>query len=239
MIFLFTLAAATAELPCTIHVHRGPLTLSKFMELRAAPFIHALDRRVNAEFAAMATRNSLLTSHGSSLLRISTAESYTGRSWTLLSFREYVDGMVSAENSSGSETLYFFGSHHEAEWSELLEIYSQPPGVQYADRRTLSFGVAGMKSGVPFHGHGAAWGEVLLGKKRWFLAPPDTGPSLQFDPTESTHSWVTNVLPTLNASKIGLRQCVAEPGDVIYIPSGWEHATLNLANWTAFISVFV
>ena len=35
-----------------------------------------------------------------------------------------------------------------------------------------------------------------------------------------------------------LSECTIVPGDILYFPSGWYHATLNLNSCTAFVSTF-
>ena len=37
----------------------------------------------------------------------------------------------------------------------------------------------------------------------------------------------------------GLQECVLEPGDMLYFPSGWRHATLNLDHYNVFVSLFL
>ncbi len=33
-------------------------------------------------------------------------------------------------------------------------------------------------------------------------------------------------------------ECTLLPGEMIYFPDGWHHATINLSKYTAFISTF-
>ncbi len=33
-------------------------------------------------------------------------------------------------------------------------------------------------------------------------------------------------------------ECTLSPGEMIYFPDGWYHATINLSQYTAFISTF-
>ena len=40
-----------------------------------------------------------------------------------------------------------------------------------------SFGVGGPLSGVPLHVHGPGFSETLIGRKRWWLAPPRPKPA--------------------------------------------------------------
>lgn len=33
-------------------------------------------------------------------------------------------------------------------------------------------------------------------------------------------------------------ECTLHPGDLIYFPNGWHHATINLDPYTVFVSAF-
>merc|ERR1719291_1300672 len=46
------------------------------------------------------------------------------------------------------------------------------------------------------------------------------------------YDWHTIVYPNLSADRAPL-ECVQGPGDVLYIPEGWYHAVLNLADSVA------
>ena len=119
------------------------------------------------------------------------------------------------------------------------------------ERVTLSFGMGGRFSGVPFHTHGAGFSEVLHGRKAWFLYPPGPEPRA-VDGDAPSLRWVTDVYPTLrprrteegndddDATPTDLRphECTIVPGEILYFPSQWYHATLNLDPWTVFVSAF-
>ena len=88
---------------------------------------------------------------------------------------------------------------------------------------------------VPFHVHGPVWNEVFHGRKRWFVYPPDFRP--RFDPDESQLHWAENVYPTLQDHELPL-ECTCEPGEALYLPHDWWHATLNLDPYTCFMATF-
>ena len=71
--------------------------------------------------------------------------------------------------------------------------------------------------------------------QRWFLYPPAATPN--FSPVATSLSWVYDVYPQLPPSEMPM-ECVLGPGEVLYLPHGWWHATLNLGE-SVFISVFV
>ncbi|XP_031698307.1 jmjC domain-containing protein 8, partial [Anarrhichthys ocellatus] len=134
-----------------------------------------------------------------------------------------------------SETLYFFGDNNVTEWQRLLDQYESPPYVLPHTSAALSFGIAGPGSGVPFHWHGPGFSEVIYGRKRWFLYPPDKEP--HFHPNRTTLSWVTETYPHLPEEEAPL-ECTISPGEVLYFPDRWWHATLNL-DTSVFISTFL
>ena len=89
---------------------------------------------------------------------------------------------------------------------------------------------------------------MLHGAKRWFLFPKEITPT--FDPDESQLQWTLSYYPTLrdehaeglgeggDGGGSGLLECVIYPGEKLYFPSQWYHATLNLEPYTVFVSSF-
>ncbi|XP_066417110.1 jmjC domain-containing protein 8 isoform X3 [Molothrus aeneus] len=94
---------------------------------------------------------------------------------------------------------------------------------------------SGSGSGVPFHWHGPGFSEVIFGRKRWFLYPPNQTP--HFHPNETTLAWLQHTYPTLPPAQRPL-ECTLRPGEVLYFPDRWWHATLNL-DTSVFISTFL
>ena len=58
------------------------------------------------------------------------------------------------------------------------------------------------------------------------------------DPDVSTAAWVRDVLPTLPPHRRPRHDCVLGPGEVLYFPPNWWHATLNEDAHTVFVSSF-
>ncbi|XP_040446335.1 jmjC domain-containing protein 8 isoform X4 [Falco naumanni] len=69
---------------------------------------------------------------------------------------------------------------------------------------------SGSGSGVPFHWHGPGFSEVIFGRKRWFLYPPDKTP--HFHPNETTLAWLHHTYPVLPPSERPL-ECTLRPGE--------------------------
>jgi hypothetical protein len=88
--------------------------------------------------------------------------------------------------------------------------------------------VGGMNVGLPWHSHGATWLAGIVGRKRWFLYPPGEarGP-LRGHPLRSAAGWATQTLPRLRPDERPLT-CIQQPGEVVYLPSIWAHATVNI-----------
>jgi hypothetical protein len=181
---------------------------------------------------------------------------------------DYLDNHLGeiTEAQLANETFYLFGDTFGSRWEGLYNTYPIPEEAA-GDDPVRAFGIGGKYSGVSFHTHGAAWGETLHGRKRWFLWPP--GPPPPFQPNITMLQWTRRTLPglqravcgsadsnavsltsdgTLDGSLAGddlfdcpggpLYDVVANVGDILYIPPGWWHATLNLDPYTVFFSVF-
>ena len=102
-------------------------------------------------------------------------------------------------------------------------------------------------AGLSFHSHGEAWLGVLNitdpdVSKRWFLYPPGKGfsekhqqqmnPYLPVQSLAKQHLDVTN-FDSLNQEFL---YCDQYPGEIMYIPDGWAHMTLNRGSYTKFVA---
>jgi hypothetical protein len=77
------------------------------------------------------------------------------------------------------------------------------------------------------HWHRDAWNALYHGRKRWFMLPPP-------DAYYSTHQalrWARDeYVPDVREGRAAvMSECVQTGGDLVYAPSGWSHAVLNLA----------
>lgn len=110
-------------------------------------------------------------------------------------------------------------------------------------------------SGLPFHAHGKTWITVIHGKKLWFFYPPGITPanpsSIKWMSMFPVYFWVKNILPTLlsfpkldiinlpmTSDKISKPYqpivCLQKEGDLLYLPDGWNHLTINVGETIAF-----
>jgi hypothetical protein len=101
------------------------------------------------------------------------------------------------------------GDNNHTEWEPLFALYNLPPFIPGSAKTALSWGLAGPRSGVPFHVHGAGYSEPVHGRKRWFLLPPNVRPP--FDPNETTLTWVNKNLERTSKLR-GFLQCTVRIG---------------------------
>lgn len=190
----------------------------------------------NEYFKQLCERYQLLKDYGDKKIVLSTANthSYDKLEMTL---EQYIENTLYPQDitESGKNTLYFFGDNNHTEWKKLFEQYNMPPYKLPKKGPALSFGIAGIGSGVPFHFHGPGFAEVIHGSKRWFLYPYDDKP--EFNPDETTLYWVQNEYPKLPKND-NLYECTIFPGEALYFPDRWWHATFNLET-SVFISTFL
>jgi len=234
---------------CTLpRIAAADLTPERFLaEFKGrAAVVVMVGPAANAALHNATARPALLAAYSAAPLTLSSANTYSHRTVTR-TLGEYVNDLMTPQTValSGAETLYSFGGHDPTVWSPLLDHYRRPPCLRDDDRYSYSFGIAACGTGVPFHVHGDGFSEVIHGRKRWFLYPPGAEPALPefagqresfFRPDASTLQWVLDVYPRLPPSARPL-ECVLGPGEALYFPTNWYHATLNLGE-TVFLSTF-
>jgi len=136
--------------------------------------------------------------------------------------------------------LYFFD--RDGRWTESMggfsDLLERPPSVALSPSdpaAPIIFAIGKTGSGIGLHQHQDAWNQVLLGMKRWTIYPGDPGgvpPSAGYNPTEPHLRWLETVYPTLESDAKPL-ECLQRPGDIVYVPSGWIHATINIGDTAA------
>ena len=91
-------------------------------------------------------------------------------------------------------------------------------GVSKVNPLQFFLGPAG--SGAPLHWHDAALNFLAFGEKKWFLEPP-TSPFASYS-NEPVLAWLS-----LHNGAVNSMQCTQLPGDLLFVPKDWSHATLN------------
>jgi len=191
----------------------------------------------NAKLARLTSRKELIRAYGKSVVRLSTANTHSyDKVDTALS--KYINEMMKPQSLRvrGNETFYWFGDNNHTEFATLFSAYNPP---KYSLPDTLpaySFGVAAAGTGVPFHWHGPGFAEVIHGRKMWFLSPPDQQP--KFNPDLTTLHWLLNEFDHIPEGEVKPSLCTIEPGEAIFFPDRWWHATLNTRT-SVFISTFL
>uniref|UniRef100_A0A7S0GS00 JmjC domain-containing protein n=2 Tax=Amorphochlora amoebiformis TaxID=1561963 RepID=A0A7S0GS00_9EUKA len=89
------------------------------------------------------------------------------------------------------------------------------------NRKALFF-VGAAESGTSFHKHTNAYNSVLFGVKKWFLLPPISSP--KYLAKGSMSQWRKNMKAYDFYKPL---TCTQYPGETLFIPSDWEHATYN------------
>jgi hypothetical protein len=111
--------------------------------------------------------------------------------------------------------------------------------------------MGGKRSGSPFHkdpNMTSAWNGLICGRKKWLFYAPDTLPPgvlVDGDP-DSPLTAVSTPVSVLEwfrhyyrSGRTGQLECMQQPGDLVYIPHGWWHSVLNLAEGLALTQNYV
>jgi hypothetical protein len=116
-----------------------------------------------------------------------------------------------------------------------------PPFMQAlpeSEVRLLQF-VAGPKfTGALPHRHGCAWSTQVYGAKTFYVHGEVDHPFCdrpQQAQMVGPHHW----LHSMGGTQLGYQHCTLGPGDGIYVPKGWCHATLNAGNSLSYAYDFM
>ena len=207
------------------------------------PVVFVLNRARNAELGKHLDRTSLLKSHGDSEVILSSSNSYS-HGVSRMKLYEYihtvVDVRVQAERAD--HLWYMFGHNEPREpWKSIIrDNYVRPPcgPVCLGSDATPTLGIGSSGSGTSFHFHGPAISEVIIGAKRWFLYPLHLKPDLKQRQNMSMATWVKTVLPSLPNRDL-IFDCTISPGELLFFPSQFIHATLNVESYNVFVSLFI
>lgn len=188
-----------------------------------------------AVFARAVTRANLMAAMGNVTVTLSSSNtnSYDKQYVKLRQYLDYVrrESLQSpVERRAANETFYLFGDT-TADWTQLFSLFRpQTDNFEFA----LSFGVGGDRSGVQYHLHGPVFAETVAGFKRWALTAPtrDGEAPPAFDPNMHAYDFFQQQLYPPNTF-----DCTLGPGEVLFIPDLWWHATLNIGE-TVFVSMF-
>eukprot|EP00933_Yihiella_yeosuensis_P003735 TRINITY_DN10695_c0_g3_i1.p1 TRINITY_DN10695_c0_g3~~TRINITY_DN10695_c0_g3_i1.p1 ORF type:complete len:418 (+),score=68.63 TRINITY_DN10695_c0_g3_i1:136-1389(+) len=167
----------------------------------------------------------------------------TGRKWVKL--RDYVELMESNKTSSG----YSFDRGEFFEKSGLSKKWKTIPGLSsalsYAKKSAkeahlsvvLALGTTG--HGIPFHWHMDSYSVALYGRKRWAIYAPGKMTPTGFLASESFVTWLQKRRHDFEGKRFLAPEyeCIQEPGDILYVPEGWYHATACIGDSVAVTHV--
>jgi len=161
---------------------------------------------------------------------------HEGSQWTTL--REFIDDMRSGHRGSEdclfTDFARFYGVVGEEDdiLREMGNSMATPRNAPWTRTEPahpmLSLGPP--KSGLAFHRHGASLAALVAGRKAWWLFSSKGLPSAIREKTQGLLSaWETLVDdPEKRLPGHGAARCIQQPGEVLYVPPGWYHATINL-----------
>eukprot|EP00049_Salpingoeca_infusionum_P015303 m.295425 g.295425 ORF g.295425 m.295425 type:complete len:663 (-) comp15854_c1_seq2:2505-4493(-) len=146
-------------------------------------------------------------------------------SWSFLNLSDCVQNEL-CERFATSPPLYVF-DHSVLSKPEFHGLANLPPKLMellgHAHNHTLKtipqLFVGPECSGSPMHFHGDALNFLATGSKLWFLRSP-------VHPTYSKQHPLHSLFPLSRTNQDIV--CTQLPGDLIFVPRDWSHATLNL-----------
>ena len=167
-----------------------------------------------------------------------------GRSDDSVTLSEFVDYMRSDSHKSCDFPYYLVETNFEGARAVLLDDYHPPPALadNLADVPGTSskphWLLGGSRTGSLLHTDtrcACGWNACLFGRKRWLLLPPATDVSaLGLLPySGGPAGWLEDHLDSLQTLSAtggltGMRECIQEAGDLVFIPAGWHHCVVNL-----------
>jgi hypothetical protein len=195
----------------------------------------------NKQFRFLTRSDTILQNFPSNFtVTLSSSNSFSEhrRTIPLNQYLKEVDTQITTPNQKSNETWYLFGETYSQEWKRLLQQYTLPPcqSCQRDEHDTwvaLSFGIGNSGSGVSWHVHGPGFSEALHGRKHWILQKSVPN----FHPDQTSYNWMYYNYSNLSHSERPL-ECTLYPGEMVYFPDMWWHATINIDDYTAFISTF-
>ena len=95
-----------------------------------------------------------------------------------MTLEEYIHDM-SLQNGTSRIHYLFDRNKFLLQTPELLEIYKPHHLFHYESNPIyepgMTFALGPTGTGINFHYHKDGWNEVLYGRKRWFMYPPEIG----------------------------------------------------------------
>ena len=152
-----------------------------------------------------------------------------------------------ADHTRADSPYHIYEREYVGDSAKLVDSFVPPPWVEedlleiapeLTQRKCLPlFMLGGARTGSQLHQDGHAtvsWNACCFGTTRWVFLAPDTDiAALRLDEClEGPALWFVDQVPRLRvlaaAGKVEMRECIQRAGDLVLIPHGWHHATVNL-----------
>ncbi|XP_067684698.1 uncharacterized protein [Haliotis asinina] len=148
------------------------------------------------------------------------------------SFEEYVDGMMAEGHDDKKEPPYVFDRsfYDDTDLADTLNLPSFLTVDNNLEDSLFFLGSTG--TGISFHNHADAWNAVIFGRKRWFLYNIDQNPPGGVSPGYGQLDWYHNLYPNLTTKEKPM-ECIQEEGEILYLPEGVYHGTINIGDTIA------
>ena len=170
-----------------------------------------------------------------------------------------LDDFFTLDECEDDVPLYLFDPNFGEKAPELVRDYDVPEyfakddlfslmGDERPHYRWLIVGAA--RSGSSFHkdpNATSAWNAVITGRKKWVMFPPHVNPPGVHPSEDGAHvaaplslvEWFSNFYQYAYDGDVMPLECICEPGDILFVPSGWWHMALNLEECVAITQNFV
>ena len=143
--------------------------------------------------------------------------------------QQYLDRMlVDGKDADGVQTNSVRPSTDDFDGmnSSLADAIVYPEVFDEENMRVTSpqWLLAPPDTGAPIHFHGNAINALVHGRKLWTFLPPRHS----LYSTKHISKWINEEYPQLNEAGKTF-QCIQEAGDFLFVPDGWAHGVVNLA----------
>lgn len=145
-----------------------------------------------------------------------------------------MDDEQPAENSAPDYLFESLPAGHPLR-NLIEQHYPEWAGYSVPQERQVQLAIGGKGTGAPPHYHKAAVNTLFYGRKKWFLMPPTS----TVYTSQSAQEWFSRRQDDPERRHSSVLECVQQPGDLIFVPDFWGHATLNLEPSVAVASEFM
>eukprot|EP01134_Creolimax_fragrantissima_P000953 CFRG0953T1 len=148
------------------------------------------------------------------------------------------------ENAPDLVTEY----HVPGYFSGSQDLFSLLGDDKRPDYKWIIIGPKGSGSSFHIDPNGtSAWNGVVKGRKKWILYPPSTTPPGVFPSADgsevaspvSLNEWYSKFYADSKNEDIKPLECICNEGELMFVPSGWWHAVMNIEDSIAITQNYV